>query len=68
MCNIDECNSFGSNAIYYPGREKFTPILILRKLNCNLLSSSILEQHPMNSCGDKRECLRCELLNELRRG
>jgi len=51
---IDECNGFGSNTIYHCGRTKFTSIIISRKHHCNLLSSGILTQHTMNSCGNKR--------------
>jgi len=54
MCNCDECNGICSNSIYHHGRAKFTSIFILRKHNCNLLSSGILRQRTMNSCGHKR--------------
>ena len=56
---IDECNGFGSNTIYHRRRTKFTLIFILRKHNCNLLSSGILRLHTMNSCSHKCESLRC---------
>jgi len=51
---IDESNGFGSNTIYHCGRTKFTLIFILRKPNCNLLSSGILRQCTINSCSNKR--------------
>ena len=51
---IDECNGFGSNTIYHRGMTEFTLISILRKHNCNLLSSGILRQCTMNGCGHKR--------------
>jgi len=51
---FDECNGFGRNAICHRGRAKFTSIFILRKHNCTLLSSGILRQRTMNSCGHKR--------------
>jgi len=54
MCNCDECNGICSNSIYHRGRAKFTLIFILRKHNCNLLSSGILRQRTMNCCSHKR--------------
>jgi len=53
-CVIHECNGFGSNTIHHRGRPEFTLIFMLRQHNCNLLSSGILRQHPMNSCSHKR--------------
>jgi len=53
MCNCDECNGICRNSIYHRGRAKFTSIFILRKHKCKLLSSGILIQHTMNSCGHK---------------
>jgi len=51
---FDECNGFGRNAICHRGRAKFTSIFILKKHNCNLLSSGILRQRTMNSYGQRR--------------
>jgi len=65
-CVIDECSGFCSNRIHHRGRAKFSSIFILRKHNCNFLSSGILRQHTMNSCGHKRKCLWCKQLKELR--
>jgi len=67
-CVIDECDGFGSNAIYHRGRAEFTSIFILRKLNCDPLSSGILRQRTMNTCGHKHECLHCRRLKKLRCG
>jgi len=53
MCNCDECNGICSNSIYHRGMAKFTSIFILRTHNCNLLSSGILRQRTMYSCGHK---------------
>jgi hypothetical protein len=59
-CVIDECDSFGSNTIYPHGRAKFTSIFILRKHNCNLLSSGMPRQCTLNCSSKECERLRCD--------
>jgi len=52
-CGIDEGSGFCSDIIYHCGRAKFTLIFILRKHNCNLLSSGIHRQHAMKCCSQR---------------